>query len=467
MGEQNEKRKILEIKNLTGVSMSKDVSSSKNISDQQGLTVRYISPKEVKPYPSNPKSHSDKQVHQIVQSIKEFRFTNPLLIDENNELIAGHGRLLAANQLQLEKVPVIVLSHLSDAQKRAYRIADNKLTENGKWDVDLLTIELKELDNLDLSFDLDITGFDNQEIDLLFNPPPEPDNRLNNIPFIEESEIVSKQGDIWQLGNHRIICGDSLKKDTFEQLLGSKRADMIFTDPPYNVKIEGHVCGAGQTHHKEFGMASGEMSQGEFTSFLRQNFTLLKEYSRAGSLHYICMDWRHLEEISQAGHIYDELKNVCIWNKSNAGMGSLYRSKHELVFVFKNGTVPHINNVELGSNGRYRTNVWDYAGINSFKNRKLLKLHPTVKPVELIWDAILDASHRGDIILDSFLGSGSTLLACEKAKRVCYGVELEPRYIDTAIRRWEELTKKEAILLASGKSYQELLEEKRCQNNMK
>ena len=447
--------------------MSKDVSSSKNISDQQGLTVRYISPKEVKPYPSNPKSHSDKQVHQIVQSIKEFRFTNPLLIDENNELIAGHGRLLAANQLQLEKVPVIVLSHLSDAQKRAYRIADNKLTENGKWDVDLLTIELKELDNLDLSFDLDITGFDNQEIDLLFNPPPEPDNRLNNIPFIEESEIVSKQGDIWQLGNHRIICGDSLKKDTFEQLLGSKRADMIFTDPPYNVKIEGHVCGAGQTHHKEFGMASGEMSQGEFTSFLRQNFTLLKEYSRAGSLHYICMDWRHLEEISQAGHIYDELKNVCIWNKSNAGMGSLYRSKHELVFVFKNGTVPHINNVELGSNGRYRTNVWDYAGINSFKNRKLLKLHPTVKPVELIWDAILDASHRGDIILDSFLGSGSTLLACEKAKRVCYGVELEPLYIDTAIRRWEELTKKEAILLSSGKSYQELLEEKRCQNNMK
>ena len=467
MGEQNEKRKILEIKNLTGVSMSKDVSSSKNISDQQGLTVRYISPKEVKPYPRNPKSHSDKQVHQIVQSIKEFRFTNPLLIDENNELIAGHGRLLAANQLQLEKVPVIVLSHLSDAQKRAYRIADNKLTENGKWDVDLLTIELKELDNLDLSFDLDITGFDNQEIDLLFNPPPEPDNRLNNIPFIEESEIVSKQGDIWQLGNHRIICGDSLKKDTFEQLLGSKRADMIFTDPPYNVKIEGHVCGAGKTHHKEFGMASGEMSQGEFTSFLRQNFTLLKEYSRAGSLHYICMDWRHLEEISQAGHIYDELKNVCIWNKSNAGMGSLYRSKHELVFVFKNGTVPHINNVELGSNGRYRTNVWDYAGINSFKNRKLLKLHPTVKPVELIWDAILDASHRGDIILDSFLGSGSTLLACEKAKRVCYGVELEPRYIDTAIRRWEELTKKEAILLSSGKSYQELLEEKRCQNNMK
>lgn len=447
--------------------MPKEVNSCKKISDQQGLTVSYISPKEVKPYARNPKTHSDKQVHQIVQSIKEFRFTNPLLIDENNELIAGHGRLLAANKLNLEKVPVIVLTHLSDAQKHAYRIADNKLTENGKWDVDLLTIELKELDHLDLSFDLDITGFDTQEIDLLFNPPQVAESRLNNIPFIEEADIVSKPGDIWQLGDHRIICGDSLKKETFESLFGSKRADMIFTDPPYNVKIEGHVCGAGKTHHKEFGMASGEMSQKEFTSFLSQNFNLLKEYSRAGSLHYICMDWRHLEEISQAGHIYDELKNVCVWNKSNAGMGSLYRSKHELVFVFKNGTVPHINNVELGSNGRYRTNVWDYAGVNSFKNRQLLKLHPTVKPVELIWDAILDASHRGNIILDSFLGSGSTLLACEKSKRVCFGIELEPLYIDTSIRRWEELTKKEAVLLSNGKSYQELLEEKRCQNNMK
>lgn len=436
-------------------------------SDHQDLTVKYISPKEVKPYAKNPKTHNDKQVHQIAQSIKEFRFTNPLLIDENNVLIAGHGRLLASNTLQLEKVPVIILSHLTEAQKRAYRIADNKLTENGKWDVDLLTMELKDLDGLDLSFDLDITGFDNAEIDLLFNPPTPADSKLNNIPFIVEEEIVSKLGDIWQLGNHRLICGNALEKDTFEQLLGNKRADMIFTDPPYNVKIEGHVCGAGKTHHKEFGMASGEMTQSEFTSFLSQNFNLLKEYSRLGSLHYICMDWRHLEEISQAGHVYDELKNVCVWNKSNAGMGSLYRSKHEMIFVFKNGTIPHINNVELGSNGRYRTNVWDYESVNTFKNRDLLKLHPTVKPVELIRDAILDASYRGNIILDSFLGSGSTLLACEKAKRVCYGIELEPRYIDTAIRRWEALTKQEAILLFNGKNYKELLEEKRWQNNIK
>lgn len=437
------------------------------LSDHQDLTVKYISPKEVKPYAKNPKTHNDKQVHQIAQSIKEFRFTNPLLIDENNVLIAGHGRLLASNTLQLEKVPVIILSHLTEAQKRAYRIADNKLTENGKWDVDLLTMELKDLDGLDLSFDLDITGFDNAEIDLLFNPPTPADSKLNNIPFIVEEEIVSKLGDIWQLGNHRLICGNALEKDTFEQLLGNKRADMIFTDPPYNVKIEGHVCGAGKTHHKEFGMASGEMTQSEFTSFLSQNFNLLKEYSRLGSLHYICMDWRHLEEISQAGHVYDELKNVCVWNKSNAGMGSLYRSKHEMIFVFKNGTIPHINNVELGSNGRYRTNVWDYESVNTFKNRDLLKLHPTVKPVELIRDAILDASYRGNIILDSFLGSGSTLLACEKAKRVCYGIELEPRYIDTAIRRWEALTKQEAILLFNGKNYKELLEEKRWQNNIK
>lgn len=431
------------------------------------LSVRYISPSEVKPYQYNPKKHSDKQVHQIASSIKEFSFTNPLIVDEHHELLAGHGRLLAATALHLEKVPVIVLEHLSEAQKRAYRIADNKLTENGEWDVDLLKFELKDLDNMDLDFDLDLTGFDSREIDLLFNPPVPPDEKLNNIPFIDEKEIVSQLGDVWQLGSHRILCGNALKEDSFKTLMGDLRADMIFTDPPYNVKINGHVCGGGATKHKEFAMASGEMTQDEFTKFLSQNFSLLKSYSKDGSLHFICMDWRHIEEITQAGHIYEEFKNMCVWNKTNAGMGSLYRSKHELVFIFKHGTAPHINNIELGSNGRYRTNVWDYAGLNSSRNRNLLKLHPTVKPVELIIDAVLDVTHRGHLVLDSFLGSGSTLIACEKAKRVCYGMELSPLYIDTTIRRWEMLTKKDAVLVSTGQTYKSLLEEKQCQQNMK
>lgn len=319
---------------------------------------------------------------------------------------------------------------------------------------------------LDLDFELDTTGFDNIEIDNLLHPVI-PDSKLNNIPFISNEEIVSKQGDIWHLGNHIIICGNSLEEKTYTDLMGSKQANMIFTDPPYNVKIDGHVCGAGKIKHKEFAMASGEMSDDEFTKFLIQNFTLLKKFSVSGSLHYICMDWRHVEQISKAGHVYDEFKNICVWNKTNAGMGSFYRSKHEFIFLYKNGTAPHKNNVALGSHGRYRTNVWDYAGVNAFgKNKELIKLHPTVKPGELIWDAILDASSKGDIILDSFLGSGSTLIAAEKSKRVCYGIELEPLYIDTAIRRWESLTGQNAVR-QDGKMYSELLAEKKEVANAK
>ncbi len=426
----------------------------------QPLAVTYVSPMEVKPYRNNPKKHSEKQVTQLINSIKEFRFNNPVLIDENNELIAGHGRLLAAQHLHLEKIPAIYLTHLTQAQKKAYRIADNKLTENGEWDIDLLKLELKDIEKLDLNLNLDLTGFDNQEIDVLFTPPVPAKQELNNIPYINPNEIVSTLGDVWCLGQHRITCGNALERNTFERIFEGKKAHVVFTDPPYNVKINGHVCGKGSAQHKEFVMASGEMKSDEFIRFLTQNFTLLKEFSTDGSLHYICMDWRHVEEISLAGHVYDSFKNICVWNKSNAGMGSLYRSKHELIFVYKHGKASHTNNVELGAKGRYRTNVWDYAGVNTFKNKELLKLHPTVKPVELVWDAILDASNRGDIVLDSFLGSGSTLIACEKAKRICYGVELEPLYIDTAIRRWQKLTGKDAIRI-DGMTYNQLLALKR------
>ncbi len=443
--------------------MSEKTCSSED-SSQGTLAVQYLALTEIKPYKTNPKQHCEKQVTQIINSIKEFKFNNPILIDENNEIIAGHGRLLAAKHLGMTEVPIIRLTHLTAPQKRAYRIADNKLTENGEWDIDMLKLEFSNLEKLNLDFNLDITGFDNIEIDNLLNPA-QADERLNNIPFIDEKEIVSKPGDIWQLGTHRIICADALKQESFAALMGEEKADMVFTDPPYNVRIEGHVCGKGVNKHKEFAMASGELSENEFTRFLSQNFGLLKDFSKDGSLHYICMDWRHVGEISAAGRIYDDFKNICVWNKNNAGMGSLYRSKHELIFLFKNGTTPHTNNVELGVHGRYRANVWDYAGVNSFgKNRELLKLHPTVKPVEMIWDAILDVSTRGNVVLDSFLGSGSTLIACEKAKRVCRGIELEPLYIDTTIRRWQELTGQEAVLQGSGKTYAALLTEKEAQN---
>ena len=426
------------------------------------LQIQYLSLDDIKPYKNNPKKHTEKQVTQIINSIKEFKFNNPILIDENNIIIAGHGRYLAGKHLKLDTVPVIRLTHLNEAQKKAYRIADNKLTENGEWDFDLLKIEFADIENLDLDGGLQLTGFDTAEIDTILTPSMENNNsadpELNNVPFIPDNEIISKPGDIWKLGKHRIICGNALEEETYKNLLGDTLADMIFTDPPYNVKISGHVSVRENNKHKEFAMASGEMSDKQFTNFLTQNFTLLKKFSKEGSLHFICMDWRHIEEICHAGYVFDSFKNVCVWNKTNAGMGSLYRSKYELVFIFKNGKQSHVNNVKLGAEGRYRTNVWDYAGVNGFgKNKKLLKLHPTVKPVEMIWDAILDVSNRGDIVLDSFLGSGSTLIACEKAHRVCFGVELEPIYIDTAIRRWETLTGENATRQQDGKKYKDLL----------
>lgn len=431
------------------------------------LTVVYTSLDTLTEYPNNPRQHDTKQLIKIQNSIEKFGFINPILVDEHNEIIAGHARLAAARLAHLPQVPVIRLEHLSTAQKKAYRIADNKLAELGTWSVENLQLEFQELEKLDLDFSLGITGFDMGDIDLILEgKEAKADPKANNIPFIPDNEIVTREGDIWILGEHRIICGNSLQKETLSPLMEDKKADMVFTDPPYNVKINGHVCGAGNVQHKEFKFASGEMTVEEFTQFLKTSFELLCMFSKDGSLHYICMDWRHIKEIMTAADVYDQFKNLCVWRKDNAGMGSFYRSQHELIFMFKHGKEPHINNVELGIHGRYRTNVWNYAGVNtpSAENAEKRAMHPTVKPVELIKDAILDASNRGGVVLDTFLGSGSTLIAAEKAGRICYGVELEPKYVDTAIRRYESLGEKYiAIHAASGKTYQELLSAKRTE----
>lgn len=431
------------------------------------LTVVYTSLDTLTEYPNNPRQHDTKQLIKIQNSIEKFGFINPILVDEHNEIIAGHARLAAARLAHLPQVPVIRLEHLSTAQKKAYRIADNKLAELGTWSVENLQLEFQELEKLDLDFSLGITGFDMGDIDLILEgKEAKADPKANNIPFIPDNEVVTREGDIWILGEHRIICGNSLQKETLSPLMEDKKADMVFTDPPYNVKINGHVCGAGNVQHKEFKFASGEMTVEEFTQFLKTSFELLCMFSKDGSLHYICMDWRHIKEIMMAAEVYNQFKNLCVWRKDNAGMGSFYRSQHELIFMFKHGKEPHINNVELGIHGRYRTNVWNYAGVNtpSAENAEKRAMHPTVKPVELIKDAILDASNRGGVVLDTFLGSGSTLIAAEKAGRICYGVELEPKYVDTAIRRYESLGEKYiAIHAASGKTYQELLSAKRTE----
>ena len=424
------------------------------------LTVEYRTLAALKPRERNPRTHSRHQIRQIADSIKTFGFTNPILIDRDDVVIAGHGRVEAAKRLGIETIPTIRLESMTEAQKRAYVIADNKLAEKAGWDDELLALELKYISELDLTFDLTLTGFEVSEIDLLIESLDATSrDEDDQIPIQTTAAPVTRLGDLWRLANHRLYCGNATEARSFDHLMDFYAAQVVFTDPPYNVPIGGHVCGLGSVQHAEFAMAAGEMSEAEFTSFLKTAFRHLAEYSADGSIHFLCMDWRHMQELLTAAHgVYTELKNLCIWNKTNGGMGSLYRSKHELVFVFKKGTAPHINNVELGANGRYRTNVWDYAGINALSAGRAeeLAMHPTVKPIALVADAILDCSKRGAIVLDAFLGSGSTLIAAERTGRRCFGMELEPKYVDVAIERFTKMTGEAASLQSTGESFEEI-----------
>jgi DNA modification methylase len=423
------------------------------------LTITYLPPTSLMPDPRNPRVHSDKQVRQIARSIKSFGFNVPILIDDKQKVIAGHGRLQAACALGWDTVPVIRLSHLTESQRMAFLIADNRLTENSSWDERLLGEQLKILSELDLDFDLDTIGFEAPEIDIFIEgltvvPEADPDDR---VPEITKS-AVTVPGDLWQLGKHRVFCGNSLISANYERLMEATKADLIITDPPYNVPIDGHATGNGLIRHREFGMASGEMSSREFTDFLRKVMVISRDQSADGSLAYYFMDWRHMTEILSAGkEVYSELLNLCIWAKNNGGMGSFYRSAHELVFLFKNGTGSHRNNVQLGKFGRNRTNVWNYPGANSFSRSEdegnLLALHPTPKPVALITDAIKDCTARGELILDPFLGSGTAVIAAERTGRRCYGLELDPLYVDTVIRRWQRLTGLDAIHVETQKTF--------------
>lgn len=412
------------------------------------------------PDPNNARLHPAHHVKQLARSVEAFGFNCPVLVDGGNRVIAGHGRLLAVTQLGWTEVPVIRLEHLTPDQVRAYRIADNRLTDCSTWDERLLAEQLKELADSDLDFDLEAIGFDMPEIDLriqslgeISEEPEDPTGQTTS-----DEPPVSIIGDVWQLGPHRVLCGNALEPEAYDLLLGTARAAMVFTDPPYNVPIAGHVSSKGGIQHREFAMAVGEMSPTEFTAFLSEFLACAKQACAVGALLFACMDWRHLRELSAAGEAQGlELKNLCVWDKGCGGMGSLYRSQHELVFVYKSGNAAHTNNVQLGRFGRNRTNVWNYPGINSFARQtgegNLLALHPTVKPVALVADAILDASERGEIVLDPFLGSGTTIIAAEKTGRRGYGIELDPRYVDTAVRRWQRLTGQQAVHADIGESF--------------
>jgi DNA modification methylase len=408
----------------------------------------------LRPWAKNARTHSKKQLRQIADSIRRFGFTNPVLIDGQHTILAGHGRVEAAKLLGMDTVPCLRLDLMSESEKRAYVLADNKLALNAGWDDELLAEELKALladETLDIG--IEQTGFSIAEVDQLIDGAAtvvEADPAEDVIPFTASPRC--RDGDIWALGRHRLMCGNALTADVVAALMQGERARMVFTDPPYNVAIDGHVGGLGAVRHREFAMASGEMTVQQFTSFLRQAFEQLVHHSQEGSIHYVCMDWRHLAEILEAGSVYTELKNMIVWVKDNGGMGTFYRSRHELIFAFKNGTAPHINSFELGQHGRSRSNVWQYRGINSFRSGRMeeLHLHPTVKPVAMIAEAIKDVSARGDIVLDLFGGSGSTLIAAQKTGRRAYLCELDPIYCDRIIARYEAFAKDDAELVACG-----------------
>jgi DNA modification methylase len=431
------------------------------------VSIIYRSVEDLKLDPKNPRSHRPRQIRQIARSIVEFGFLVPILIDASGKVIAGHGRLLAARQLGWREVPTIQLHHLSEAQARIFMIADNRLTEISEWDDALLATQLRELAALDLDFSLEITGFDAAEIDLRIEQSvltDDDDERANQIPEPSGDSPVTQTGDVWILNEHRVVCESALERNSYTTLMGKDRAEMVFIDPPYNVAIDGNVSGLGATRHREFAMASGEMSKEEFQQFLMKAFLLLVKYSTPHSLHFICMDWRHLGEVLAAGDdVYNELINCCVWVKDNAGMGSFYRSQHEFVFVFKSQKGSHRNNIQLGQYGRNRTNVWNYPCANSFSRSgdegNLLALHPTVKPAALVGDAIMDCTERGAIVLDSFLGSGTTVIAAERTGRRCYGLEIDPRYVDTIVRRWQAFTRDVAIHSETGRSFAEIEEE--------
>jgi len=429
------------------------------------MEIHHLPIDTLRPYEGNARTHSKRQIRQIANSIERFGFCNPVLIDNRRQIIAGHGRVAAARLLGIDQIPTVELAHLSDAEKRAYVLADNRLAEKAGWDREILAIELQALVALD--FEVELTGFETAEIDFILEEAsetagtsPGPEDAL---PPYNAGLTISRSGDLWELGPHRLLCADARDPTSYAQLLSDAKAAFVFTDPPYNVPIDGHVCGLGRIRHGNFAMGCGEMNEVEFQAFLESVFRQLAVNTVDGSVHQICMDWRHMSEMLGAGKaVYSELKNLCVWSKRNAGMGTFYRSRHELVFVWKNGTAAHINTFELGQYGRSRSNVWDYHGVNSHKPGRLeeLAMHPTVKPVALVADAIKDCSRRNDLVLDPFAGSGTVLIAAERTGRRAAALEIDPHYVDVAAKRWQDYTGKAAVLAETGKTFEEVGEER-------
>lgn len=419
--------------------------------------IRLVSPSSLSAVGRKARTHSRDQIAKIAKSIAAFGFSVPVLVDENDKIIAGNARVEAAIQLGLPEVPVITLSHLDAAQKRAFVLAENKLATLGGFDRDVLKLEFSELLELDLDFSLELTGFVEPEIDaIIFS------SEISDKPVpVVAGAPTSRRGDLWLLGKHRLLCDDATNAEAVSRLMNGQKARTAFEDSPYNVKVGRHVSGSGK--HGEFVMASGEMSDDEFTEFLTRTMLRTAESLVDGGLVYFCMDFRHMRHVLDAAEKSElKLLNLIIWDKQTGGLGSFYRSRHELIFLLAKAGNAHLNQVQLGKHGRDRHNVWCYPGMHGAGEDRVRarELHPTVKPLALVRDAILDSTRRGDIVLDLFSGSGTTIVAAHDSGRIGYATELDPVYADTGIMRWQDFSGDEARLEATGQTFREVRAER-------
>jgi hypothetical protein len=410
--------------------------------------------------PHNARSHSKRQIRQIANSIKAAGFIGAIVIDEADIVLRGHGTLAASKILKLERVPTLKVTGLSEAQKRAFVIADNKIAENAGWNREILATELRDLAELlpPLNLGLELTGFSTAEVDALFaNHAVSKADPAGSLPP-HECGAGTWRGDMWCLGPHRLLCGDACSPTDLDRLMGNERARMVFFDAPFCPRAR-DVQGPGSINQEQFEVASREMTEQEYVAFLREGLGNAARVSVDGALHYVCEDWWHIAELITAGRaIYGAMHDLCVWVKSNTGLGSHCRAQHELIAVFRVGNAEHKDRAELGGSKRNRSNVWTYPGVNSSisGHMQLSDMAPIAKPVALIADAMRDCTHEGDVVLDSFAGAGSTVIAAEKIGRRCRGLEWEPRSVDVAIRRWEAYTRMQAVLDGDGRTYAEI-----------
>ena len=406
----------------------------------------------IHPNPNAPKKSNRKSRRSLAASIRRFGIKGAILVDaDTNMIVAGNGLHEAAGDVGMDEVPIMRVSFANDAERRAFILAHNKLAEESSWDMKVVDEELKFL--FDQKYDFEVTGFSTNDLDFAIVTKPDPASDVIELPN-PFARAVTRLGDLWHVGPHSFYCGDSLDPASYEAVLGGAMADMVLSDPPYGVAVSGHVSTTNK--YREFAMMSGKQTSAELTSFFRRVFRNCVQFTRTASIHFHFIDWRHVREMIDAGDgVYTELKNICVWDKQSGGLGAMYRSQHEFVCVFKAGRGRHVRNFATGDKGRFRTNIWRYDGQAQFgKGRtEQLNSHPTPKSVAMVIDAIRDCSNTGDLILDPFCGSGTTAVSAHHAGRRCATIEIDPLYVDGALRRLSKVSG-EPILHADGRSFE-------------